>query len=85
MDGTAELLAPDRPQAPAGQARPAKKAKGEKKIVWCPRIWTADFDRNLSPAEQAANFEKLRKYTEAFDKANGTKLWEAIKKTAATE
>lgn len=32
------------------------------------------------PQEQAENFEKLRKFTEAFDAEHGTNLWEAIKK-----
>jgi len=50
-----------------------------------PRGYGSEYYRNLSPVEQAENFEKLREYTQAFDKANGTNLWEAIKKVASAE
>ncbi|HBO45081.1 MAG TPA: hypothetical protein DD670_14360 [Planctomycetaceae bacterium] len=48
-----------------------------------PRQYGSEYYRQLSPAQQAADFEKLRKYTEAFDRTHGTRLWEAIKETAA--
>jgi RHS repeat-associated protein len=48
-----------------------------------PRRYGSRYYRQLSPADQAANFEKLRQYTQAFDQQHGTKLWDAIKRTAA--
>jgi hypothetical protein len=48
-----------------------------------PRQYGSKYYQQLSPAQQAANFEKLRKYTQAFDQQHGTNLWEAIKRTAA--
>jgi hypothetical protein len=48
-----------------------------------PRWRSADYWRSLSPEEQARNFDLLRLYTEQFDAKHGTKLWEAIKRTAA--
>jgi hypothetical protein len=50
-----------------------------------PRWQGTDYFRNLSPTQQAENFEKLRKYTQAFDKAHKTKLWDAIKKNVSSK
>ena len=43
-----------------------------------------EYYRALSPLQQAQNFEKLRKFTQAFDTKYGTNLWDAIKRTAST-
>ena len=48
-----------------------------------PRQRSAKFYRRLSGVEQAVNFEKFRKYTQAFDAKYGTKLWDAVKKVAS--
>ena len=37
-----------------------------------------EYYRSLSPAEQAANFQKFMEYTKAFDAKHGTNLWDAI-------
>ena len=49
------------------------------------RQYGSEYYQQLSPAQQAANFETLRKYTQAFDQQYGTNLWEAIKKTASAK
>ena len=48
-----------------------------------PRWRSAKHYRELSPIEQARNFERFRKYTERFDKRHGTQLWEAVVNIAA--
>jgi hypothetical protein len=48
-------------------------------------LHTAEFYRTLTPEEQAVNFGRFWKYTEAFDNKHGTQLWDAIMKTASVE
>jgi len=50
-----------------------------------PRWRSSRYYRNLPPEEQAINFGRFRKYTEAFDKQHGTTIWEAVLKVAAAE
>src|SRR5262249_16725054 len=42
-----------------------------------------EYYASLSAAEQAANFEKFKKYTKAFDKKYGTNLWDAAVREGA--
>ena len=50
-----------------------------------PRWKSGKYYRSMTPEEQAINFAKFQKYTEAFDQKYHTSLWESIKKDAAAE
>jgi len=57
-----------------------KYHKGLDKVL--PRRKGAKYYRSLSGAEQAEAFEKLREYTEAFDRKHGTQVWDRLKEEA---
>jgi hypothetical protein len=37
-----------------------------------------EYYRSISPAEQAANFQKFMEYTKNFDAEHGTKIWDKV-------